>query len=235
MADVEALLATFFGPDEAAADAADEQLSALVLAGDPLAQRALVGVLTAAHVNGEIGGAEYIGRAEGIARSAAGSGEQFDVFALAALLELKGYLLAAEHRVGEAVAAQAEALSLLDRLADEGNEPALSLLTQIAPMVMPEALVVAGVGRRLSRHRHEGRPMPVEAPPVALRIEASAESDPFWAGDPLAEPTRRERLKWWAWGAWYDLCDLGRAILDFDRAVCDRAAELRDIILNRGE
>lgn len=94
--------------------------------------------------------ADYLARAEGLARFLAGMGEPGEVRRLAALLDLKAREIRAAHGPeADAVAAEAESITLLDQLCDAGDDEAQTLLDAVASASSVAACERARDGRKI--------------------------------------------------------------------------------------
>ena len=132
----------------------------------------------------------YVSAAEPLARSAAASGNPFDLKRLAVVLHIKGSGLRQLGWEQEGVAAEIECMEMLDRLADAGDDNAIQLLTLFSRRVSPYALGAA-IRQRLA----EGASV---VPRHASEVVSASRSV-------LPLPTRRERVRWWFEDRWDDL------------------------------
>lgn len=144
---------------------ADIEVAARALAGSFRCQVGLLNALGAGLVAGYYQPAEFVERAEVLARMAAATGDQTERRRLAVLLDFKAHEL---RRVGSAnasIAAHIECVITLSRLADEGDEGSLSILTSLTPSIDPTALAVASMGMKavdpLQRPTKASPPAPI--------------------------------------------------------------------------
>lgn len=149
------MTATTF-PCAAPIDPSEDAMLVSASRGDLSAFRQLVQLGLGAGISGQISPQHALWGVEMAARMAAAHGQDQDRMCLAGLLFS---MSAVEQDMNESdgFAYEAEALAILNSLADEGNEAAADYLQQIAGLVKPEILTGANEIVRRAKAYAEGK------------------------------------------------------------------------------
>lgn len=131
---------------------------------------------------------EYATHGEPIARQAAASGHPGDIKRLAHVLSLKATGLREVGRHADALDPDAEALALLDELADNGDNGAMQMLQAFSGFSSVGALMLAATVRDCER------------PEATPRLEPEVPLMP-----PLPPLSMWARFRWWCTFRWDDL------------------------------
>ncbi|WP_324748793.1 hypothetical protein SH591_08730 [Sphingomonas sp. LY54] len=125
---------------------ADTEVSARAMAGSFRCQVGLLYALGSALSAGRISAGDYLEHAEALARMSAATGDRAERRRLACLLDLKALDLRGRGAENASKMAHIECAILLTRLADEGDDDALSLLNNLSGGMHPDSLAVANMG-----------------------------------------------------------------------------------------
>lgn len=172
---------------------ADTEVGARAMAGSFRCQVGLLHALAVGYMSGQFSTAYYLERAEVLARLSASTGDVVERRRLAAVLDVKAMHLREIGSDNASKTAHIECAIILNRLADEGDDEAVSMLDKTAPDMHPDALQVANMGLRAVRPFLR-RPTP-SPPPLDLSGLMSPDLD-------MPEPTRGQRFWWWLSDRW---------------------------------